>query len=199
MRGDVAVVILAGGSGQRIGGGKPLKPLGGERLVDRALRQARSWSDTIAIAVRDPRQVQPIDAALIHDEPQFEGPLGGLIAALRFADNAGRDLLLAIPTDMPFLPRNLCDKLAQALAGHGCALASSGGHVHPVCALWRTASLDHVHPYVAGEDRSLKGFARAVGSIEVEWSIDPRDPFFNVNTAADLADAAIVQRRRMQP
>ena len=48
------MVILAGGEGSRIGGGKPLMRLAGERLIDRALRTARGWSDLIAVAVRDP-------------------------------------------------------------------------------------------------------------------------------------------------
>ena len=75
---DVAVVIVAGGAGKRIGGAKPLNRLGGERLIDRAARQARGWSDAVAVAARETSQVQPLDAGLVHDEPGVAGPLGAL-------------------------------------------------------------------------------------------------------------------------
>jgi molybdopterin-guanine dinucleotide biosynthesis protein A len=45
MSGEVSVVVLAGGEGRRIGGAKPLRLLAGERLVDRALHQARKCTD----------------------------------------------------------------------------------------------------------------------------------------------------------
>jgi molybdopterin-guanine dinucleotide biosynthesis protein A len=189
MSADVAVVILAGGEGTRIGGGKPLRFLGGQRLIDRALQQAKRWSSTLVIAIRADSQVEPIDAVLIDDDPDVEGPLGGLIAGLRFARDAGCELLLTIPSDMPFLPTELLDKLRDALADHGSALASSGGHMHPVCGLWRTASLDRIPDYVASGRRSLRGFANAIGCVEVEWSAAPADPFFNINSAQDLAEA----------
>jgi molybdopterin-guanine dinucleotide biosynthesis protein A len=186
---NLAVVVLAGGKGARIGGGKPLRMLGGQRLIDRALEQARRWSGKVAIAVRDDAQVQPIDASLIRDDPHVEGPLGGLVAALGFAHDQGCEFLLTIPSDMPFLPSELSDQLARALRDSHCALASSCGHIHPVCGLWRTSSLDSVQAYVASGRRSLRGFAETIGHAVVEWPNAPLDPFFNVNSSEDLAEA----------
>ena len=48
---------------------------------------------------------------------------------------------------------------------------------------------DQVATYLAGERRSLKGFASMIGCREVEWPSDPFDPFFNINTADELAQA----------
>lgn len=88
MRDDVAVVIFAGGEGRRLGGGKPLTLLDGERLIDRALRHAAQWSDLVAVVVRDPAQVAPLDVRVITDEPEIPGPLAGLASALRFGEKA---------------------------------------------------------------------------------------------------------------
>jgi molybdopterin-guanine dinucleotide biosynthesis protein A len=189
MRNDIAVVILAGGEGSRLGGAKPLRPFAGERLIDRALQPAAGWSDLVAVAVRDPAQVEPVDVPMIADVPDIEGPLGGLAAALHFGANGGREFVLTIPTDMPFLPNDLLDRLDLAISDLGCVLASSGGHVHPVCGLWRTSALDRLDEYLANGRRSLKGFAQMIGCGEVEWSIDPLDPFFNINTADELTRA----------
>jgi molybdopterin-guanine dinucleotide biosynthesis protein A len=186
---DLAVVVLAGGEGTRIGGAKPLRWLAGQRLIDRALEASRSWSSTIAVAVRQESQVEKVDATLIGDDPNVEGPLGGLVAGLRFARNAQSEFLLTIPADMPFLPGDLPEKLRGAIADLGSALASSGGHLHPVCGLWRTSSVASVPAYVSSGRRSLRGFAGLIGWAEVEWVETPIDPFFNVNNAEDLAEA----------
>lgn len=189
-----AVVILAGGQGERIGGNKPSRLLAGERLVDRALRLARSWSDVVAVAVRDPDQVEQVNAAIIRDDPAIAGPLAGLVSALRFAAAAERDLVLTIPTDMPFLPPDLLDRLESAIVDRACAIAGSGGHRHPVCGLWRTGALDSIEDYLAGERRSLMGFAGLVGFGEVDWLAQPSDPFLNINSPAELARAERLAR-----
>jgi len=189
MMGDVAVVILAGGEGKRIGGDKPLRRLAGERLIDRALRSTRGWSDLIAVAVRDPTQVERVDVPIITDEPGIGGPLAGLVAALRFAALFERPFLLTIPADSPFLPSDLLDRLCSEIGDRNCALASSGEQIHPVCGLWRTNALHRVPSYLAGRRRSLKAFAALVGFCEVEWPCESVDPFFNINTTDELAQA----------
>ncbi|HEX4801058.1 MAG: molybdenum cofactor guanylyltransferase [Myxococcales bacterium] len=189
MSGKIAVVILAGGEGRRIGGGKPLRRFGGERLIDRALRRARAWSDLVVVGVRSRGQITSLDAPIIIDTPNIAGPLGGLVSALLFGVKSGREFVLTIPADMPFLPRNLLDRLLAEIGQRCCAIAGSGGHAHPVCGLWRTSALDHVGGYLTSEKRSLKGFAARIGCQEVEWQSQPVDPFFNINTDKDLAQA----------
>lgn len=184
-----AVVVLAGGEGTRIGGGKPLRRLGSERLIDRALRQARNWSDVVAVSVRNSSQFGDIDARILLDDPAVEGPLAGLIAALAFARSKDRNTVLTIASDMPFLPDDLPQRLALAIGHYACALASSGGRLHPVCGLWRTSALAQVDRQLETGQRSLKSFAERVGSVAVEWPGGSKDPFFNINTAEDLAGA----------
>ncbi len=181
-RADLTVVILAGGEGRRIGGGKPLRLLGGRTLLGRAIERARGWTDEVAVAARFAEQVGEPGIAVLPDPPGLEGPLGGLGSALGLA----RPAVLTIPCDMPFLPDDLPTRLAAALPGHGAALAASGGHVHPVCGLWRTEALARLRRYAASGRRSLIGFAETIGYAAVAW---PGDPFFNVNSPEDLAEA----------
>ena len=189
MRSNVAVVILAGGEGRRMGGAKPLRILAGEMLIDRAVRQARTWSETVAVAVRDLSHLSDCGAEVIRDREDVDGPLGGLASALQFTVARECELLLTIPADMPFLPKDLLERLACALSGHSCALASSGGHVHPVCALWSVGAADQIETYVETGRRSLRGFAELIGCATVEWPTASLDPFFNINSPEDLAEA----------
>lgn len=171
------IVILAGGEGRRIGGGKPQRMLAGETLLARALGIARRWSDEVMVA----------DGST--DVPGLEGPLGGVAAAL----GLGGDVL-TIPCDMPFLPADLPERLGRTRAP--AAVAESGGRLHPVCALWRAPAGDRLAAYAASGRRSLHGFAEAVGHAAVAWGTDPFDPFFNVNDADDLARAEAILRNR---
>lgn len=181
----LAILILAGGEGSRIGGDKPRRLLAGRTLLDRAIERAHGWSDDVAIAVRTTQQVEGRTLRLFSDPPGLEGPLAGLASALRL----GKEAVLTIPCDMPFLPDDLPQRLGESLAGHGAALAASGGHVHPVCGLWRSEAIAQVRGYAASGRRSLIGFAERVGFIPVEWPSEPLDPFFNINSSGDLATA----------
>lgn len=172
------IVILAGGEGRRMGGGKPQRLLGGETLLDRALRRARSWSNDVLVAARE--------GGDIRDDPSVEGPLGGIAAALALGGD-----VLTIPCDMPFLPGDLPVRLRSEAAA---TVAASGGRLHPVCALWKPAARNTLPAYLATGRRSLTGFAEAVGYQAVDWPAEPIDPFFNINDEADLALAEALLR-----
>lgn len=173
------IVILAGGEGRRIGGGKPQRRLGGETLLERALRQARRWSGDVLVAA---------PGADLADDPGIEGPLGGIAAALALGGD-----VLTIPCDMPFLPDDLPGRLVSEAAA---TVAASAGRLHPVCALWKAEARLSLAAYVATGRRSLTGFAEAVGYEAVTWPAEPFDPFFNVNDEADLARAEALLRSR---
>lgn len=186
---DIALVVLAGGEGSRIGGCKPARLLAGESLLDRALSRACAWSKIVAVSVRKAGQIEPGELPIIIDETDVGGPFAGLIAALRFGAARGCEFVLTIPVDMPFFPDDLLDRLISRIGREGCAMASSVGHLHPVCALWRTSVLEQIDCFLAGDQRSLRAFAKLAGFVAVEWPAEPLDPFFNINTAEDLQRA----------
>jgi molybdenum cofactor guanylyltransferase len=194
---DTAVVILAGGEGRRIGGGKPLRRLAGITLIEHALRQATSMSPIVAISVNDRGQLGAITGVPLLVDGQGEGPIAGIATALGFARSQGLSFVLTIPCDTPLLPPDLLTRLSQALgAEHGAAVATSGANIHPSCALWRSRSAEMLPAYLAAGRSSLKGFAAQVGMVEVDWPASPVDPFFNVNSADDLAAAEAQIRSR---
>ena len=187
------VVLLAGGEGRRIGGDKPLRLLGGERLIDHALRLARTWSDCVRVAVPSGRALDSIDAEQILDDP-LDGPLGGVSAAIRFARESGFDAVLVAPCDAPFLPADLAERLAAGIGLANVALAVGGGRPQPACALWQVAAEDGLRAYAETGRRSLIGLAEAVGYVAIGWDDD--DPFLNINDEADLARAEARIRSR---
>ncbi len=186
---DLAVAILAGGEGSRIGGGKPDLRLAGRTLLDRSVDQARRWSDKMVMAVRSASQVEGPGISFLVDAEGIEGPFAGLAVSLEWARREGASSLLTIPCDMPFLPADLASRLASAIGDHGAAIAASGGQLYPVCGLWRTRAVDDIAAYLESGRRSLHGFAAQLGFVEVDWPATTPDPFFNINTNADLVEA----------
>lgn len=180
-------VVLAGGEGSRMGGGKPLRMLGEETLITRAVRLARSWSGDVVLALREPLQAGEHGLPILLDDPDVWGPLAGLSSALSAAQERGHSHVLTLPCDMPFLPSDLPHRLAHE-GGKGVALASSDGQLHPVCGLWPVSVSDRIPAYVAAGRRSLKGLAESVGMTAVDW---PGACFVNVNDPDELAAAEL--------
>jgi Molybdopterin-guanine dinucleotide biosynthesis protein A len=188
----IGVAILAGGQGTRIGGDKPMRHLGGESLFQYALSRALAWNFPTVLVLRSIGQVEVANVPVILDDAEIPGPLGGLSAALNWSCEAGLDAVLTLPCDMPFLPDDLAERLVQGLgADQRVAVAVSGGRAHPVCALWRTSLRADLQTRAALGLMSLRGMAAAAGMAEVHWPLEPRDPFFNINTPGDLANAVV--------
>jgi molybdopterin-guanine dinucleotide biosynthesis protein A len=188
MSNEIAVVILAGGEARRMGGVKALRVWRGRPLIDHMLTLAKSYSDCVAVAVKDAEQVGDAGVPLIFDAPLVAGPLGGLAAALNFARERGRRFALTLPCDMPLLPIDLAARLTAALSGQDlAAMPRSSGQIHPVCTLWRAEAGAQMEGYVAGGQSSLRGFAERIGMAIVEWPPTQPDPFTNANTPDDLA------------
>jgi molybdenum cofactor guanylyltransferase len=189
----IAAAILAGGDGRRIGGRKPEKVLLGRPLLDWVAACARRQSDRLAVAKRGARNGdRAADICVLHDDERLAGPIAGLDSALRWAGAEGADWLLTLPCDTPFAPDDLADRLRCAAndAEASVAMARSSGALHPACALWRADLAPALRTYAASGRSSLIGFAESVGYTAVDWPDAPADPFFNVNTPEDLAEAA---------
>lgn len=185
------VVVLAGGEGQRMGGGKPQCLLGGLTLMERAWGLASGWSDDVRVGLRSEDQASDLERPVLLDDPEIEGPLSALAAARAAAGRDDRTHILTIPCDMPFLPDDLVQRLASAMGERGVAVAAMQGQLVPVCALWTLCALEQLPAYVAGGRRSLKGLAQSVGVAAVDV---PAEWLVNINTPEELAAA----ERRLQ-
>lgn len=189
MTGPLLVVLLAGGEGRRIGGRKPERMLGGRSLLKHAIDRARGYGGTLVLSQRAGLELGNPELPRLLDSPKVAGPLAGLAAAFNTASISGARRILLLPVDMPFLPADLAQRLVAALDAQpeaGAAIACSGGREHPVCSLWRASAAPILETYLQSGQLSLKGLARLVKHVRVEW---PGDPFFNINEAGDLAEA----------
>jgi molybdopterin-guanine dinucleotide biosynthesis protein A len=200
-------VLLAGGLARRMGGGdKSLAMLGGEPLLARAIsRLAPQCDELILNANGDPARFKAFGLTVVADTvPGFAGPLAGVLAALDWtaANRSEVEWAISAPTDCPFLPHDLSARLHRARQDEHAqlAVAASGGRSHPVVALWPVSLRDEIrHALTVADERKVDRYTARYALATVSWPTDPVDPFFNVNSADDLAAAERLAKQEAAP
>ncbi len=193
----VAGIVLAGGLARRMGGGdKGLRPVGGRPILERVIERARPQVAALALnANGDAQRFAALGLPIVPDDvADNPGPLAGILAGMEWAAIAIPEAgyLASFAGDTPFLPPDLVPRLAAALTRGGAemACAASGGRLHPVFGLWPVAARADLRRALVEEGvRAVEAWARRHRLAVVEFSAVPLDPFFNVNTADDLAEA----------
>lgn len=190
-------VVLAGGLSSRMGGGdKSLQPLGGRPVLSHILdRFAPQVDGVILNANGDPARFAAFNLPVAGDAvPGFVGPLAGVLAGLAWARDNRPDItdIVTVPGDGPFLPRDLVARMAaeRAAAGADLACALSAGQAYPVIGLWPVGLFDDLRHAVVDEDiRKVDRWTARHRLVQVAFSTQPVDPFYNANTPEELAEA----------
>ncbi|MFL5046850.1 MAG: molybdenum cofactor guanylyltransferase MobA [Xanthobacteraceae bacterium] len=190
-------LVLAGGLARRMGGGdKALIHIGEATILERVLaRIAPNCAGIVLNANGDPTRFARFGLPVISDDVAgFAGPLAGILAGLDWAASHEPDIdwVVSVPGDCPFLPRDLVQRLhaARRDAGSPLACAQSGAWRHPVVGLWRVALRHDLRHALIDEDlRKIEVWTARHGVALAEWPAHPVDPFFNVNTPEDVAEA----------
>ena len=194
-------VVIAGGRSSRMDHReKALLDLAGEPMLGRVIDRLRPQVGRMVInANGDPKRFAQFGLPIVADTIEgHEGPLAGLQAGLQWARAETPDarFIASVAADTPFIPDDLVARLLAALddAGASSAIASSGGEWTPVVGLWSVALADALAEAMRQGVRAVHRFATARGSAVVEFPFveiggERIDPFFNVNTPADLEKA----------
>lgn len=162
--------LLAGGQARRFGSDKAYALYQGERLIDIVGKSLGSQCDGVVVCGREEPGFQ-----CVQDRPEAgAGPLGGINAALHFANRNGFNAVLSAACDIPNLPGDL----AEILAGESPAIVQS----QPVVGFWPTGVASRLDEFLASGGRKLFDFAELVGARKVRF--DP--PLMNINRPEDL-------------
>jgi molybdenum cofactor guanylyltransferase len=190
-------VLLAGGLARRMGGGdKPMRQIAGRSILERVIARLKPQCAALILnANGDPARFADTSLPVVADSVEgFAGPLAGILAGLDWAAAhapAIRDIA-SVPGDCPFLPGDLVARLSAArqAAGVPLACARSGEWRHPVVGLWPVALREDLRKALTEENmRKIEAWTARHGVAVADWPATPIDPFFNVNTPADAAEA----------
>lgn len=191
---SVVGIILAGGLARRMGGGdKCLLPLVGKTLLQRTIERAQPQVNSLLLnangnSLRFARTRLPVVPDIYSNNL---GPLAGIHAGLHWMKTNSPDTewLASFASDTPFFPTDLVAHLLAAVTTQQAqlAVATSNHRAHPIFALWHTSLTDKIEQQLeTGDVPRLQDWIKQQKLVEVEFTEDGYDPFFNINTPQDL-------------
>lgn len=182
---DITGVVLAGGKGSRVGGvDKGLVRLHGRPLVESAIDALRLQVGGLLISANRNREIYSSYGypVIADDMGDYDGPLAGMLSAMRRADTA---YIVTVPCDVPTPPADLVERLAGAMTTthREVCIASCEGQAQPVFALLHCALADRLQEYLAAGERGVENWMRRQQAAIVDFP--DRAAFVNINTEED--------------
>ncbi|MCO5072409.1 MAG: molybdenum cofactor guanylyltransferase [Rhizobiaceae bacterium] len=180
-----------------MGSDKSLGLLAGKPLIAHVEARLAPQVDLLAINANGGAQgIRLPGIEIVPDTiPDFAGPLAGILAGMIWAKRAGFEQLATVPTDSPFFPHTLVERLSEVGEAGTIAVASCVGKAHPVFALWPVNLADSVAAFLSsGAKASVMAFVTSrphcfAAFDPIAYESQELDPFFNINTPADLDKA----------
>jgi molybdopterin-guanine dinucleotide biosynthesis protein A len=183
--------VLAGGRSRRMGTNKALLPLGGKRLVDRAIDLLSPLVDDVFVV--GPPEVFPfLHVPVYPDEIRQAGPLGGILTGLRHA-RFEKSLVLGV--DLPFLTGEVLGRVFRAAESQDVDVTIPRYHdtQETLCGVYSRRCITPIEGMLmAGHKAILELLNRVriqVLEEEVFKDLLSSDPFFNINTREDYEEA----------
>lgn len=177
--------LLAGGTGSRLGGDKAIADLNGRPLAAYALDALRLCTDEQVLVARKETKLPDLEIETWVEPDSIRHPLTGIVHALRQAGGP----VVVLAADMPLITGEIMRAIALKA---GTRVAQSGGILQPLCARYELEAVEKLAGFQDG-DR----LTRRVLELDPEIvRFEDGESFLNVNTPADLADAARILSRR---
>jgi molybdopterin-guanine dinucleotide biosynthesis protein A len=131
-------IVLAGGRGSRLGGGKQEQRLAGWPLLDHVLLAVSAASTRIVVGPVRRGLGEPV---FVQEQPAGSGPVAGIAAAI---DQVTEPLVAVLAADLPFI-RDGLDQFRALLhvapEKDAAVLVDTGGRINYLASMWRTSSL----------------------------------------------------------
>jgi len=179
--------ILAGGRGLRMDGAdKGLLPYQGRPLISHVIDVIRPQVGSIVVSANRHREsYAQLGFPVVSDrDGGFPGPLAGIARVL---EEAGTPYVLIVPCDMPFLPRRLASRLAEALVEGDAqaSLAYGAGRLQPLCVLLRCDAQEDLRDYRMAGGAKVELWLRRLRHAVAEFP-NGQKAFRNINTPDEL-------------
>jgi molybdopterin-guanine dinucleotide biosynthesis protein A len=179
-------VVLAGGSGRRIGGGKPGRLLAGRPLVSYPAAALAAVCERVAIVAKPGTELPELPGVETWDDEPDEPrhPLTGIIHAL---ERAAGEPILVCAADMPFVTADGLRALARSAKT---TIAISDGVLQPVLGLYTPDVL----PVLRAAEPNTP-LTRTIEALAPALMALAPDEVRSIDTNEELADAEVSEER----
>jgi len=164
---------------------KALLPIEGVPMAARVARaMLEAGAREVSVVGGDDAALGVLGLRIIRDLYPHQGPLAGIIAALRVA---GEEVVVVTACDMPWIRRPHVTGLVEGIGNCDAAMSSADGQLQPLHTAWRRAALDRLESSFLSGERSPLRASRDLDCSVIDfgagaWSID-------LDTPGDVASA----------
>ena len=184
------VLILAGGRSSRFDGeDKGLQILNGDTLIEHCINRVNKKTRHIMISANRNLEIyRQYGCTMVTDNDEnFNGPLAGIYASLPHIKS---NYIFVHPCDMPFLPTDIENQLAQVTIETSSAICVLKHHnrLEHLVALIDKNQLNSIPSYLESGGRSVIGWLERQAFTTYESYADEIN-FININNQNDLVTA----------
>ena len=166
-----------------MGRDKSFVEVGGIAMVARvATALSSSGCDPVVTIGGDASGLQRLGLATVPDMFPGEGPLGGVVTALRWCPERP---IMVVACDLPLLSGEVLVAMFEAAQEHPDVdvIVAATGRIEPLCAIWRPTAVPVIVARFELGDRAVH---RVIGHLH-SWVVEvPQLTMTNVNLPADL-------------
>jgi len=193
---DIDGLILAAGRSKRMGcEGKLKSILHDKALLEHVIDRLEPQVGELFINA-NPDLCGEQSLTVIGDHMAgFQGPLTGLWSALKSDRLSDASYLMMVPCDGPFIPQNLVAELYQMTVNNDVDIACVRyqGFAQPTFSLWNKRVLPAVEETLLVKKMGgFKSLLAELNTVYLDWPEQPLNPFFNINSPEDLAEAELL-------
>jgi molybdopterin-guanine dinucleotide biosynthesis protein A len=157
----------------------------GERFIDHAISQLAAACDDVCVAGTTDSKISGIGTIQLRDDVAYQGPIFGIVSALRYAQEHDFSACLVTPVDMPGLTVTDICKLKDCWIANDTMVCGVDDtqRLQPLVAIYPTDCLPTLSVFSKSDDRSLSRWLRSQAYHPVPLS---SDACRNVNRPEDL-------------
>lgn len=186
---DVTGILLAGGKSSRMGKDKALIKYGDETFMSDSIKKLNELFNEVIIVTNNVDKYQIENAKTIKDIYSGMGPMGGIHAALKEAQNSW---IFVVPCDMPLWEPFLVEEILRHRTGYDIVVPTIKERMEPLFALYKKTCLHKIEDCL---DNNIVKVIELYPLVQTNFldlgkiqglDIQCTKSFFNINTPDDL-------------
>ena len=193
---NILAVVLAGGQSKRFGEDKNQVKLGNITLLEHVLAKVTKKFEKTLIISNQNLNIKTLNSiTIVPDCIQGNlGPLVGVLTSMKWIkkNNKQYQWIATFPCDTPFFDTSIIEKYKSKINLNESLLyfVKSNQKRHNIFGLWSVKLMDTLeNDLVNNNFRKVEEWADKIGVKIINIKSDKFDPFFNINTKTDLAEA----------
>lgn len=194
MKINKTAVILSGGKNSRMNyKTKAFLKLGNKTFIEKILKELNDFSEKF-ISCNNFKEYEELtnSTKLINDIYKDKGPIGGIYSSLKAASF---DSCLVVAADMPFIDKELVNRLAQQEFFGEALIPVVNGKVEPLCGIYKKSCINVIETMIKEENYKLMNLLKRISVTYLP--IDKEDSFLNINTPEQYKN--ILRKQKDKP